>query len=293
MRYRGADKFSPDNRAMKKILELIIVSLLWTSCNTQTNKIEFGSNNGRIININGKNIYYEEYGQGTPLLLLSGGGINRSIKDFGKCIPDLSKHYRVIAPDTPGQGRSEQTDSLSYDLLTDFMSQLIDSLKIDSGYVMGWSDGGIVSLLLADKRSDKIKKAIAVGANNGLRGFVMPEGFPVDSVKPPTLEYWASINKKDIEWYNTLSPKKDWRILVNNMNQMVYKEEYFPTSVYDSIHIPVMIVIGDRDMISIEHGLEMNRLIKNSQYCVLPNTTHEVFSERPDLINKIAIDFFK
>ena len=77
------------------------------------------------------------------------------------------------------------------------------------------------------------------------------------------------------------------------MNQMVYEKEYFPTSVYDSINIPVMIVLGDRDMISIEHGLEMNRLIKNSQYCVLPNTTHEVFSEKPDLINKVAIDFFK
>ena len=278
---------------MKKIFGLITVSLLWTSCSTETNKIEFGSNNGRIININGKSIYYEEYGQGTPLLLLSGGGINRSIRDFGKCIPDLSRHYRVIAPDTPGQGRSEQTDSLSYDLLTDFMSKLIDSLKIDSGYVMGWSDGGIVSLLLADRRADKIKKAIAVGANNGMRGFVLPDGFSVDSVKPPTLDYWASINKKDIEWYNTLSPKKDWRKLVNNMNQMLYEKEYFPTSVYDSIHIPVMIVIGDRDMISIEHGLEMNRLIKNSQYCVLPNTTHDVFSERPDLINRIAIDFFK
>ena len=278
---------------MKIILGIILVSFTWTSCNTGTEKIEFGSNNGRLVNINGKNIYYEEYGQGIPLLLLSGGGINRSIRDFGKCIPELSKHYRVIAPDTPGQGRSEQTDSLSYDLLTDFMSQLIDSLKIDSCYVMGWSDGAIVSLLLADRRADKVKRIIAVGANNGIRGFVMPEGFPVDSVKPPTLEYWASINKKDIEWYNTLSPKKDWRILVNNMNQMVYEKEYFSTSVYDSIHIPVMIVIGDRDMISIEHGLEMNRLIKNSQYCVLPNTTHEVFSERPDLINKIAIDFFK
>jgi len=130
---------------MKIAIELILVSLFWTSCNTGANKIEFGSNNGAVININGKNIYYEEYGQGTPLLLLSGGGINRSIRDFGKCIPGLSKQYRVIAPDTPGQGRSEQTDSLSYDLLTDFMSQLIDSLKIDSGYVMG---GVMVQLLV-------------------------------------------------------------------------------------------------------------------------------------------------
>lgn len=103
-------------------------------------------------------------------------------------VSELSKHYRVIAPDTPGQGRSEQTDSLSYDLLTDFMSQLIDSLKIDSAYVMGWSDGAIVSLLLADRWDDKIKKAIAVGANNGMRGFALPQGFSFDSIRPPTLE---------------------------------------------------------------------------------------------------------
>ena len=278
---------------MKLPFGLILISLLWAGCTTETTKIDYGSNDGRHIIINNRKIYFEEYGQGTPLLLLSGGGINRSIRDFGKCIPGLSKHFRVIAPDTPGQGRSEQTDSLSYDLLTEFMSQLIDSLKIDSGYVMGWSDGAIVSLLLADRRDDKIKKVIAVGANNGSRGFVLPDGFALDSVRPPTLEYWASSNKKDIEWYNTLTPKKDWRIMVNNINMMVYEKEYFPTNVYDGIKIPVMIVLGDRDMISIEHGLEMNRLIKNSQYCVLPNTTHEVFSERPDFINRIAIDFFK
>ena len=76
---------------MKIAIRLILVSLLWASCNTGTEKIEFGSNNGSVININGKNIYYEEYGQGTPLLLLSGGGINRSIRDFGKCIPEPFK----------------------------------------------------------------------------------------------------------------------------------------------------------------------------------------------------------
>lgn len=277
---------------MKIATGLILVLLLWTSCNPGTDKIEFGSNNGSVININGKKIYYEAYGQGTPLLLLSGGGINRSIRDFEKCIPGLSKHYRVIAPDTPGQGRSEQTDSLSYNLLTDFVSQLIDSLKIDSGYVMGWSDGAIVSLLLAGRRADKIKKAIAVGANNGISGLVLPEGFPLDSVKIPALEYWAASNKKDIEWYNTLTPKKDWKKMFNNINRMVYEKEYFPASVYDSISIPVMIVLGDRDDISIEHGLEMHRRIKNSQYCVLPGTSHEVFTERPDLITKLAIEFF-
>ena len=163
----------------------------------------------------------------------------------------------------PGQGRSEQTDSLSYDLLTDLMSQLIDSLKIDSCFVMGWSDGAIVSLLLANRRANKIKKVIAVGANNGIRGFNL-DGFPLDSVKSPGLEYWAKANKEDIEWYSALTQKKDWKKMFNNINMMVYEKEYFPNSVYDYINIPVLIVIGDRDMISIEHGLEMYRLLRNS-----------------------------
>ena len=74
---------------------------------------------------------------------------------------------------------------------------------------------------------------------------------------------------------------------------MWYAREYFPNSIYDDIRIPVMIVLGDKEDISLEHGLEMHRLIKKSQFCVLPNTTHDVFAERPELINKIAIDFFK
>jgi pimeloyl-ACP methyl ester carboxylesterase len=162
---------------MKNLYALFFISLvfLWTSCNTATPKIEYGSNNGKVIRILNTNIYYEEYGKGMPLLLLSGGGINRSIKDYEKCIPELTKHYRIIAPDTPGQGRSELPDSLTYGVITEFMSQFIDSLKLDSVYVMGFSDGGIVGILLAEKRSDKVKKVIASGPNNGIRGAALPQ----------------------------------------------------------------------------------------------------------------------
>lgn len=278
---------------MKIIHGLILVSLIWTSCNTETSNIDNDFNNGRRVTINGKQIYYEQYGQGTPLILLSGGGLERSIKDFEKCIPDLAKHFRVIAPDTPGQGKSEQADTLTYGILLEFMSELIDSLKVDSAYVMGWSDGGITGILLAEKRPDKIKKVIAVGANNGIRRAI-PPGIPIDSVHPMTFDYFEKNNKELIEQYESLTPKKDWRKFMTDANAMIYqKESYFPDSIYGRINIPVMIVLGDRDDIIIEHGLEMHRLIRNSQYCVLPNTTHEVFAERPDLISKIAIDFFK
>lgn len=274
---------------MKILVRIFIACYLCIAC---TDKVDHSKKAGSV-KINDRKVYFEEHGHGPPLLILSGGGLHRSTQDFEKCIPLLSQNFRVILPDTPGQGRSEQTDSLSYYLLTDVMSQLIDSLHLDSAYVMGLSDGGIISILLSERRPDKVRKAIAVGANNGMKGFALPEGFSLDSVKMPTVDGWAVYHKEDIEWYNALEPKKDWRKMVANLNNMWYEKEYFPNDIYDHIHIPVMIVLGDRDDISVDHGQEMYRLIKGSQLCILPNTSHEVFAEQPELISQVATGFFK
>src|ERR1700730_10746162 len=127
---------------------LIVITLLLTFHALFAQKqIHYGSNNGKYLVIFNKKIYYEEYGQGTPLILLEGG--MKSISDFSLCIPELSKHFRVIAPDDPGQGRSEMLDTMTYDLLAEYVSKLIDLLKLDSAYVIGWSDGGIAGLILA------------------------------------------------------------------------------------------------------------------------------------------------
>src|SRR5690349_1922481 len=115
---------------MKKIhisLLFILLVILDNECMSQTN-IPYGSNNGKYRNINGIRLYYEEYGKGIPLLLIHGG--LSSIKDVAILIPELSKKFRVIAVDCPGYGRSEQADSLSYQLMADYFSKMIDLLRL-------------------------------------------------------------------------------------------------------------------------------------------------------------------
>ncbi len=274
---------------MKALPILTVLLLLLFSCVTDKTHDEVHS--GQFMKVNGKQLYYERSGQGIPLLLLCGGGIQRSIDDFKGCIPELSSHFNVIVVDTPGQGKSESPDSISYRILTDTMSEFIDSLHVDSLYVMGWSDGGIVSIMLAAEK-EKIKKVIAVGPNNGKGGFNMPPGFPIDSVTPPPPEYHEQHNKEAIKKYME-TPGRDWRKITAQFETMWYANEYFPTSTYSLIKTPVMIVLGDQDDISIPHGLGMSKAIKNGQFCVLPNTTHEVFKERPTWITEIATDFFE
>ena len=81
--------------------------------------------------------------------------------------------------------------------------------------------------------------------------------------------------------------------IVNDRIKMWSQEIYFSPQYLQQIKVPVMLVIGDRDAVTLEHGIEMHRLITNSQFCVLPNTTHHVFAEKPQLINELAIDFFE
>lgn len=140
---------------MKRLAILVFVfAILCFKGNGQ--EISYGSNQGKHISLSGTKIYYEEYGSGVPLLLLHGGF--GSIHDFQEVIPELADHFRVIAIDSPGHGRSEQADSLSFELMSSYCSELIDAFKLDSVYIIGYSDGGITALLLAEKRPDKIKK---------------------------------------------------------------------------------------------------------------------------------------
>jgi pimeloyl-ACP methyl ester carboxylesterase len=248
-------------------------------------QIKYGSNNGKYLTIKGTKTYYEEYGKGTPLLLLHGGF--GSITDFENVIPILAKNYRVIISDAPGLGRSEYTNSpLSYNLLAEYNSEIIDKLKLDSLYVIGWSDGAIAGLILAKNRPDKVKKIIISGANYKIEGFKNLE----------EAKNWTDTNWVEKHWprwikqYQTLSTK-DWKRYVNEAKLMWFQEQYFPKSDLEALKIPTLVVYGDNDMYTLVHGIEIHTAIKNSQFCVIPNCSHEVFGDKPEIISQLSIDF--
>jgi pimeloyl-ACP methyl ester carboxylesterase len=274
--------------------ELYFLTLIATLCFNDRalgqKPVTFGSNNGKYALIFNKKIYYEEYGKGTPLILLEGG--MKSIKDFSMCIPELMKHFRVIAPDDPGQGRSEMLDTMTYDLLAEYVSKLIDILKLDSAYVIGWSDGGIAALILSVKRPDKIKKVLVSGANYTKSGYVWSDSTKNDSL--PLLAPDYHFSPEDQKWADGyfIANKTGWKKIINDRIVMWYQDSLFPKELFSEMKIPVMIVSGDRDMIKLEHSIEMYRLIKKGQLCILPNTSHDVFNEKPYLIDQIAVDFF-
>lgn len=145
---------------------MIFVLTISVKAQTDLNAIPYGNNKatGNYITIDGAKQYYEVYGQGEPLVLIHGNGGN--IGYMKPQIEYFAKKYKVIVMDCRGRGKSELgKDSLTYTQMTKDIVGILNYLHLDSTYVVGRSDGGILALLLAIHYPQKVKKTVAFAAN--------------------------------------------------------------------------------------------------------------------------------
>jgi pimeloyl-ACP methyl ester carboxylesterase len=226
---------------------------------------------GAFYNHDGVKVYYEIYGQGKPMVLLHGNG--GSIGGRANLIPDFAAHYQVIAFDSRCHGKTGcPTGYLTYDQMASDVNAVLNHLKIDSAYIWGHSDGGIVGLLMAINYPKKVKKLLASGAN------LRPDTTAIDPALVPILDkMWPLVKNDSIR-------SKQFKLLVD--------QPHIKTSDLKKIKADVMIMGGDRDAIRNEHLLEMHNNIPGSLLCILPGTTHFPYQDRTEWFMKILYDFF-
>lgn len=241
--------------------------------------IQYGNNSavGKYINVNGIKLYYETYGSGEPLLLLHG---NRSpINTFSNQIPEFAKHYKVIAVDTRGQGKStEDGKKYTYDLFAEDMNAFLDSLKLDSVNILGWSDGGNTGLIMAMKYPDKVKKLVTMGADVFIDTSVVAK-WVFKEVKKQLKEF-----KKDTS-YNS---QNEYRLA----NILIMEPQHTFAELH-SIKCPVLVMAGEDDIIKPGHTKGIAENIPKATLMIVPKETHYLPQEKPALFNKLVIDFLE
>ena len=112
--------------------------------------------------VNGIDMYYEIHGDGSPLLLLHGGMASTP----EKWIPFFAPHFRVIAPEQMGQGRTADLVDrpLHYHDMAEDTLELMSQLGIGSARVIGYSDGGIIGLDMAIHHPKRVTSLVVTGA---------------------------------------------------------------------------------------------------------------------------------
>ena len=214
------------------------------------------------------NMYYEMHGkhEGTPLLLLHGGGSGIDAT-FGRILPMLAENHWVIGVEQQGHGRTADIDRpFSLEQMADDTAALLDKLGIDSANVLGFSNGGQVAMYLTLKHPDKVKKLLIASS------FYKSEG-----VIPELRKAWATPATVDdmppglVAEYQRIAPNpEDLQKHMDKSQQMMQGFTTLPVEGLKGIHAPTLILSGDRDVVLLEHTVEMTHLIPESRLAILP-----------------------
>jgi 2-hydroxymuconate-semialdehyde hydrolase len=110
---------------------------------------------------------YHDLGQGRPVLLIHGSGPGVSAwANWRLVLPELAKRFRVLAPDMVGFGFSERPEGIRYDMDT-WVGQaigLLDALGIEQADLVGNSFGGALSLALAIRHPQRVRRLVLMGS---------------------------------------------------------------------------------------------------------------------------------
>lgn len=241
--------------------------------------IKYGDNSkvGKYFSTGGIKLYYETYGQGKPLLLIHGNG--GSIRDWRYQIPYFSKFFKVIAVDSRAQGKSvDSSDVLNYEMMTEDFAALLTHLKIDSAYVIGWSDGGINGLLLAIRHPEKVKKLAITGAN------LIPDTSVIDPAGTKMItEDLANLRAAK----QTAATKNTIKLL-----HMMEIEPHISLADLHTIKCPTLVMGGDFDVIRPEHTLQIFQNIPQAYLWIFPESGHGTVHHYKKEFNTKVLHFF-
>jgi pimeloyl-ACP methyl ester carboxylesterase len=302
---------------MKKYMTFIILFAgLMAGCGSDSGReksegdtmIDIGAAMSGFAEVNGAKIYYEQAGEGTPLVMLHAGIAD--CRMWQKQLEYFSQHYKVITYDLRGFGKTGMPEG-PYAHYRD-LAGLLDTLGIDSAIVMGCSLGGSVAIDFALEYPGRILGLALVGSS--------VDGYRMEDEK--TIENWRridkAIRKRDFDKAADLeveqwvvgagrSPERFDRDIITLARDMIlthYRnnpdkgQEEGPDELsvnrLAEISVPALVVVGELDspdMMNIADLLK--RALADSKKIMIPETAHLPNLEKPDAFNALVHGFLR
>lgn len=198
-----------------------------------------------FLNVNGIRLYYEKTGSGRPVLLLHGNSMSHKI--FDVLTGQLSDQYTVYAIDSRGHGKSSRVKQFNYVTMAEDMALFIKELNLQGAALYGFSDGGIIGLLLAIRYPELLSRLMISGAN------LHPEGVKTVYTVITRIVYLITRNRK-------------FKLM---LTQPDIKDEQLA-----GITVPTLVLAGSKDMIREDHTRHIAEQIPGSTLKILEGESH-------------------
>ena len=273
-------------------------------------KSELSSPSSHFMTWRGAEIHYTEEGSGFPVLMIHGFG--GAYTNFSKLANLMKSDYRVIRIDLPGFGLSDfpevSPDENYMEDYREYISFILDTLHLDSVYVIGNSMGGAVTWMAAIDHPEKVKKIVlldpagydsekvagklAMFKYKSVRG-IFEKGMPLFmSRQGMTKAYFKddSIQEATVIRNNKFTNRQG---NIKHMLNLALSKQFPDSALIQKVQCPALIVWGKEDeIIPLFHAERFHRDIKGSQLAIIDQCGHCPMMEEPEKTKELAVKFF-
>ena len=247
---------------------LVSSAVIPTMASSQSHRSTSGPAHAQsgFASVNGLRMYYESHGTGgTPLVLIHGGGSTIGT-NFGRVLPQLSRSRRVIAVEVQAHGHTRDIDRpFTFEQDADDVAALLDSLHAPRADILGFSNGGTTALQTAIRHPNKVNRLVIASSNYRRDG--MQKGFWEFMEK----ESYADMPQPYKDAHLKIDPsEKSVHVMHDRDARRMLAFKDIPDESIKAIQAPTLVVVGDKDVVRLEHALELSRALPHARLCILP-----------------------
>ena len=217
------------------------------------------------VTVNGVTLHYEVAGEGTPVILVHGNGEDHHLFDV-EIDQLVAAGYQVYAPDSRGHGLNEPLSEYHYADMAEDMYRFIQELNLGKPAFYGFSDGGIIGLMLILSHPDCLS-ALAISGTN-----LSPEG-----IVPSFIDEFTEMNEKE----------------PNPLVTLMLTEPHIDPETLKNISVPVLVTAGENDLILRSETEKIAGLIPNAELQILKGHDHGSYIAGSEIMGKLLIRFLK
>jgi pimeloyl-ACP methyl ester carboxylesterase len=249
-------------------------------------------------------------GTGPPMILLHGGGT--WLYSFRHNFDALSRHFSVYAIDLPGHGYTKPLIQCAYyneETICHTLAAFMDRVGISTTHFVGHSWGGAWAAYFSNIYPERVSKLVLIDSSGlNLREHLVWEFMKIPFIGETLFKFIntrailkglrESFNDKKLvtpEMVNSILDPLN--IIENRKAQLSYSRKTNWKKIkntFADVNCPALIIWGKHDRyINVRYGKQMAELINNSKFIVLEDCGHSPHEERPDVVNRLMIEFFK
>jgi pimeloyl-ACP methyl ester carboxylesterase len=241
------------------------------------------------IEVAGVRTWHEVSGEGEPVVLLHGAfGGARSF--FAQTPALVEAGYRVYAPERRGHMHTPDVDGpLTYGVMADDTIAYLDQELDGPVHLVGWSDGAVVGLLVAQRRPDLVRRMVLIGQYYNSSGKV-PGSTIEEDLASPDADALGFLREE----YDRVSPDgpDHFAVVHAKTMHMIRTEPEIDLASLSDVAVPTLVLQGDRDEVTLEHSQAVVATLPDARLAVLPGT-HGLPLESPEVVNPLLVQFLR